>query len=90
MSLPTLCPRCYQSNRLGRSTCWICDGPLDNPPNAAKEMLKANRGGILTVLTISLQVFVAIVMIKTAVALMAVALMLVTCFGLIPAEHIGR
>jgi hypothetical protein len=86
MPLPVACPRCGESNRSGRPTCWVCDSVLAPPADVAagrEPNMEATSssvfGSIVKILLISIAI-------TAGVLGLGVVLLLVTCFGLIAAS----
>jgi hypothetical protein len=81
MPLPVACPRCGESNRVGRRTCWVCEGDITAAVQSVSD-------GVRTILTISLKIAGVIIIGSAVVGALGVALILVTCFG--SANNFGR
>jgi len=76
MSSALACPRCGESNRQGRQTCWVCDTSLLAPGVPGEESpVRSAFLGVAKVLLIGIAVTVGIIV-------MIPVLLLVTCFGL--------
>jgi hypothetical protein len=86
MNALVACPRCGESNRKGRATCWVCDSDLAPPADAAagrEPNLEATSSSVFTSVAKILLLSVAI---TAGILALLVVLVLVTCFGLIAAS----
>jgi len=77
MSTAIACPRCGESNRQGRQTCWVCDSTLlaAGQPGRAGSPAQSAFAGVAKVLLIAIAITIGIVV-------MVPVLLIVTCFGL--------
>ena len=76
MSATIACPRCGESNRQGRQTCWVCDSSLLAPGGGKEESpIQSAFLGVAKVILIAMAITAGIIV-------MIPVLLLITCFGL--------
>jgi hypothetical protein len=86
MSALVACPRCGESNRPGRRTCWVCESDMAPPREAAAGGESDARSAAPSVFSTVVKVLAIVIALTVGISALVVVLLLVTCFGLIAAS----